>query len=190
MAIPASGQIAFAGTIGVELGRSATAQISMSESEVYTLAGTSAGAQISFSTFYGKSNTLTFNLTISSNTTNYNMKSAAIAAGWNGTSAAAVNCTINSGIFVYSTSTGTYAFDTGSSYPAGSTLSLTNNGTIIGKGGGGGTGAAYPQGWVGVAGSAAGPAFIARTAISVTNNGSINGGGGGGGGGAGKIITF
>jgi hypothetical protein len=186
MAIPASGQIAFAGTIGVELGRSATAQISMSESAVYTLAGTNAAAQISFSTFYGKSNTLTFNLTISSNTTNYNMKSAAIAAGWNGTSAAAVNCTINSGIFVYSTSTGTYAFDTGSSYPAGSTLSLTNNGTIIGKGGNGGMGGTFTTGnFNGAAGSAAGPAFIARTAISVTNNGSINGGGGGGGGGAG-----
>jgi hypothetical protein len=193
MAIPASGQIAFAGTIGVELGRSSTATISMSESVVYGLAGTSAGAQVSFSTFYGKANTYTFNQTISSDTTNYNLKSAAIAAGWNGTTKLAATVTINSGVFVYSNSTGSYAFDTGSTFPSGSTLALVNNGTIIGKGGDGGNGGGgtaytgnetYPAAQsVGGNGGAAGPAFIAQYAINVTNNGAINGGGGGGGGG-------
>jgi hypothetical protein len=177
MAIGSTGAISFAGTIGVELGRSATAQIAMSESQVYTLAGTTLGAQVSFSTFYGKSNALTINLTISSDTANYNMKSAAIAAGWNGTSAATINCTINSGVYVYSTSTGSYAFDTGTSYPTGCTLNLTNNGTIIGKGGTGGNGGLSCNN-----GSTGGPAFIAQRAINITNNtGTIGGGGGGGG---------
>jgi hypothetical protein len=189
MAIPASGQIAFAGTIGVELGRSSTATISMSESAVYGLAGTALGAQVSFSTFYGKSSVATYNLTIASNTTNYNLKSAAIAAGWNGsTTPVIINCTINSGVFIYSTSTGSYAFDTGSSYPgSGVTLNLTNNGTIIGKGGDGGCANAWLDiniNSYGQPGFNAGPAFIAQRAINVTNNGTIGGGGGGGAGGS------
>jgi hypothetical protein len=198
MAIAASGQIAFAGTIGVELGRSSTATISMSESVVYGLAGTSLGAQVSFSTFYGKSTAYTFNQTISTNTTNYNLKSAAIAAGWNQTSALNATVTINSGVFVYSTSTGSYSFDTGSTFPSGSTLALINNGTIIGKGGDGGNGgggttytgnATNPTGAsAGGNGGNAGPAFIAQYAINVTNNSTINGGGGGGGGGGCSII--
>ena len=198
MAIAASGQIAFAGTIGVELGRSSTATISMSESVVYGLAGTSLGAQVSFSTFYGKSNAYVFNQTISTNTTNYNLKSAAIAAGWNQTSALNATVTINSGVFVYSTSTGSYAFDTGSTFPSGTTLALINNGTIIGKGGDGGAGGGGTAhtgdgtnpapGSVGGNGGSAGPAFIAQYAINVTNNSIINGGGGGGGGGGSSII--
>jgi hypothetical protein len=184
MAIGTTGPILFAGTIGVELGRSSTAQISMSESAVYTLAGTSAGAQISFSTFYGKSNAVTYNLTISSNTTNYNMATAATSAGWNGTAACTVNCTINSGVEVTSTSTGSYAFDTGSAFVGKTvTLSLINNGYIVGKGGDGGRGgnSVFGNATQGLTVSGnGGPAFIARQAISITNNGTIGGGGGGG----------
>lgn len=178
MAIVASGQIDFAGTIGVELGRSSTATISMSESVVYGLAGTALGAQVSFSTFYGKSTALNLALTVSSDTANYNMKSAALAAGWNGTQAGTVTCTINSGVSVYSTSVGSYAFDTGTAWPAsGMTLNLINNGIIVGKGGDGG------QSGVNICtnGGNGGPAFIAQRAINVTNNGTIGGGGGGGG---------
>lgn len=191
MAIPASGQISFAATIGVELGRSSTAQIAMSESAVYGLAGTALGGQVSFSTFYGKSASVTINLTISSNTANYNMRTAAIAAGYSGTGAATINCTINSGVYVYSTSTGSYAFDTGTGWPAsGVTLNLTNNGTILGMGGNGGR-KSYSTTTPGGSNSfftydnatAGGPAFYAQRAINVTNNGTISGGGGGGGGG-------
>lgn len=194
MALVGSGQISFS-DINVELGRSSTTQIAMSESVVYGLAGTSLGGQVSFSTFYGKSNAVTINLTIASNTANYNMKTAAIAAGWNGTSAATINCTINSGVYVYSTSTGSYAFDTGTSYPAGCTLNLTNNGTILGMGGAGGNaGRGAPgynppyiiNGGNGSPGGAGGPGLLAQRAINITNgSGIISGGGGGGGGGAG-----
>ncbi len=122
----------------------------------------------------------TTNLTISSHTTNYNLRAAALAAGWNGTAPLVVTVTINSGGYVYSTSTGAYAFDTGSGFPAGSQLTLVNNGVILGCGGGGGMGGYYVDGLPGAAG---GPAFIARYALRVTNNGSNMGGGGGGGGG-------
>jgi hypothetical protein len=180
MALTASGQISFS-DINVELGRTSTQVISFSESVVYTLAGTGVGAQISLSTFYGKSSSYVFNQTIASNTTNYNLKSAAIAAGWDQVKPLIATVTINSAVFVYSTSTGSYAFSTGATFPAGTTLALINNGTILGKGGAGGAGSVATG--AGSTGAGGGPAFIAQNAISVTNNGTIGGGGGGGGGG-------
>jgi len=183
-----SGPISLGGStagqsIALELGQSATAQISLNDAAVRTLASVPSGAIVMPTNFYGKSSGFTFNQTISSDTTNYNLKSAAISAGWNQTSALIATVTINGGVYVYSTSTGSYAFDTGSTFPAGSTLALTNNGIILGRGGDGGTGGLNTT--PGTAGGAGGPAFIARYAISVTNNGTIGGGGGGGGGGSG-----
>lgn len=187
MALPSSGAISFL-NINVELGRSSTAMSSLNESALRGLAGITSGA-ISLDHFHGKANAFVFNQTISSNTTNYNLKSAAIAAGWDQVKVLAATITINSGVYVYSTSTGSYAFDTGSTFPTGSTLALINNGTIIGRGGDGGNGgngsAAVPTQNIAAPGSSGGPAFIARYAISVTNNGTIGGGGGGGGGGSG-----
>ena len=185
MTLQASGAISI-GNISVELGRSSTAQSSLGESALRTLASVASGA-ISMSNFYGKSNGFTFNTTISSNTVDYNLKSAAIAAGWNQTDTMFATVTINSGVYVYASSTGAYAFDTGSTFPTGTTLALINNGTIVGRGGNGGTGGWYGvpayTSYAGTPGAAAGPALIARYAISITNNGTINGGGGGGGGG-------
>ena len=125
-------------------------------------------------------------LTIAANTSNYNMKVAAANAGWNQTDPLDLTVVINAGVTVGSTSTGAYAFDTGTGFPAGSTLALINNGTIRGCGGNGGVGAGVNSGGgyvAAAAGGVGGPAFIARYAIAVTNNGIIAGGGGGGGGG-------
>lgn len=126
-----------------------------------------------------------FNATISTNTTNYNMRAAAVTAGWNQTDALIATVTINSGIVVYSTSTATPAFDSGATFPVGSSLTIVNNGSIIGKGGNGGVGGSTSNGACGAAGGggAGGPALTVALATTVTNNGNIYGGGGGGGGG-------
>lgn len=195
MTMVSSGPISLAGTattgglnqsIEVELGGSGTTTISLNDSNVRTLLGVASGA-ISLSNAYGKSNAFTFNATISANTQNYNLKSAAIAAGWNQTSALKATVTINANVYVGSTSTGSYAFDTGVTFPSGSTLALVNNGTIEGAGGAGGNGSAQQFVSPG-SGLSGGPAFRAQAAISVTNNGTI-GAGGGGGGGAGSVTT-
>jgi hypothetical protein len=93
------------------------------------------------------------------------------------------NVTINSGVTISSGSTSLPALDTGS-FPTGSTLQLTNAGTIVGAGGNGGGGGncfAVPQ-ISGGAGGAGGGALRAQLTTTVVNNGSIWGGGGGGGG--------
>jgi hypothetical protein len=126
---------------------------------------------------------VTINITIPSSTTNFNLKTALISAGWDGITPVECTCTINSGVTVYSTSTGSYAWQTGTGYPADSLLSLVNNGTILGCGGNAGAGGDVTQS--GNAGSAGGPALLASVEISITNNGRIAGGGGGGGGGGG-----
>jgi hypothetical protein len=93
--------------------------------------------------------------------------------------------TIASGVVIGSASTSQPAFDTGV-FPSGSSLSLINNGMIVGAGGSGGKGAVC--GWSpapATVGGAGGTALRAQTALSVTNNASVWGGGGGGGGGCG-----
>jgi hypothetical protein len=190
MALQGSGAISI-GNVSVELGRSSTATTSLGETDSRSLAGIVSGA-ISLADFYNKFLTFVFTQTISADTANYNLKSAAIAGGWNQTTPLNATVTINNGVYVYSTSTGSYAFDTGSTFPTNTTLALINNGAIVGRGGNGGAGGGdtfnngsgnQPSPINGAAGSAAGPAFIARYAISVTNNAIISGGGGGGGGG-------
>jgi hypothetical protein len=115
-----------------------------------------------------------FSPTLASTTTNYNVYSAAQAAGWDGTRPLLATITVPSSGVVGATSTGVYAFSTGSGFPAGSVIALVNNGTIVGVGGAGGN-------W-GTVGSAGGPALLAQFPLTVTNNGTIAGGGGGGGG--------
>jgi hypothetical protein len=184
MALPASGALAIS-QISVELGRASTATTNLNESAVRSLAGVASGA-ISISNFYGKSSG--FALTIASNTNNYNLRSAAVAAGWPGSTDTAITVTLNPGVYVGSGSTGSYAFDVGSPWPAGSTVTLINQGTVVGDGGDGGTGG---KGWPGnaatqqitTAGGAGGGGLVTTRAITVTNNGKIAGGGGGGGGG-------
>lgn len=120
-----------------------------------------------------------FTQTISADTSNYNLRTAALAAGWDGAAPLFATVTINSGIVVSATSTGSYAFDTDLSYPAGSTLALVCAGYICGMGGAGGAGSS-PSGVIGLPG---GPALRAQYPISIdATGGTIAGGGGGGGG--------
>lgn len=143
MALNGSGPISLIGatagqSIQQELGLSG--QISLLDSAVRTLAGVPTGSVTMPTNFYGKSTVFVFNQTISSNTNDYNLRNAAIAAGWDQVSVLQATVTINSSIFVGSSSTGTAAFSTGSSFPAGSTLTVINNGYIVGRGGNGGSG--------------------------------------------------
>jgi len=186
MAMNTSGAISLAGsTAGVsiaqQLGLGATTQISLNDSAVRTLAGVPSGAIVMPTNFYGKSNTVTINLTIASNTKNYNIfsnKGGSYVAG-----KSIINLTVNSGIVVGSTSTSTYAMDTGSGWATGDVINITNNGYIAGKGGNGGAGHFGASGDSGVAGGAA--INLQWNIATFTNSsGYIYSGGGGGGAGA------
>jgi len=176
MAMNSSGPISLAGTtagvsIEIENGGNGTTQISLNDAAVRSLAGVPSGTITMPTNFYGKSNLFSF--AIASNTTNVNLRSAAITAGWNQSSA--LQATINSSIVVYSTSTGSYAMTVNGAFPGG--VTLVNNGTILGAGGAGGNGGGNP-------GNAAGPALLVSSAVTINNaSGRIAGGGGGGGGG-------
>ena len=174
MALPSSGPISLS-NVNVELGLSATAQISLNDSAVRTLFGIGGGA-IGMANGYGKANE--FTLTISSNTSDLNVSSAATTAGWNGSTK--LNVVINSGIYVSASSTANDAMTISGSYPNG--LYITNNGYICGMGGKGGNGNTY-NAYTLTSGSAGGKALSVSSATTFTNNGTIAGGGGGGGGG-------
>lgn len=122
-----------------------------------------------------------FSETVSADVTNYDLRTRAVAAGWDGAAPLAATVTIASGIVVSSNATSTPGFDCGlTAYPAGSSLALVNAGYILGMGGAGGTGVNPPTG-----GSAGGPAFrtVASLPTTIDNTGGVIGGGGGGGGG-------
>jgi hypothetical protein len=175
MALNASGPISLAGStagqsIAVELGLGATSQISLNDAAVRTLAGVPSGAIVMPTNFYGKANEFAF--TISSNTTNANLATLATTAGWNGTSK--VIATVGSGIYVYSTSTGTPGLTVPNSFPNG--VEIVNNGFILGMGGN--SGGANRSNSVGLPG---GNALNILRNVTITNNSYIAGGGGGGG---------
>lgn len=153
--------------VNTELGYSSTAQISLNDAAVRSLAGVPSGA-ISMQNLQGKSSA--FAATISSNQTNLNLATWAAANGWNGTAPATI--TIATGVWVYSTSTGTPALTTGN-FPNG--LTIVNNGFIAGMGGAGGP--APGNGFPG------GNAISLGCSLTINNtNGSAYIGGGGGGG--------
>ena len=189
MALPASGAISLS-DFNTELGITAGTQISMNDADVRALLGLSSGAEASFSDYYGASSSVDIALTIASNTNNYNIfssKGGSYVAGKTN-----VTLTVNSGVSVGSTSTGTYALETGTGWASGDTITVINNGTVKGRGGNGGVGGSRAGAGFGqapfvttpsAAGSTGGNAFRAQFATAFTNNGSVYGGGGGGGGG-------
>jgi hypothetical protein len=169
------------GDVNVELGRSATAEISMNDAALRALAGVASGA-IGMSSLQGKANA--FLNTISSNQNNLSLRDYMIANGWNGASAATI--TVASGVTISATSTGSYAMTISGSFPGG--LTLVNNGAIQGMGGAGGNGGTFvlPDGLnvvVPTAGGAGGPGLLVQSSVSINNAGRIAGGGGGGAGG-------
>lgn len=175
MALPSTGELSLS-VINVELGAASTTQRSLNDAALRTLFGiVTAGAQISLSDGRGKSSMA--KLTIAAHQQEMNLRSWAIANGWNGTSA--VEITVAAGVYIYSDNVATPALTIDGSWPGG--LTLINNGHIMGKGGrgGGNTNASsnpsvhYPE--------SGGSAISLGAPLSIGGSGSILGGGGGGG---------
>lgn len=169
MALQTSGAISL-NEIHVEAGGSSGSQATINDSDIRGLISKGSGAQMSFSEWYGAANVFSFSIT--SNTSNANLNTLATNAGWNGS--APIECTINSGVYCYATSTGGYGLTVN---VANSTI--INNGKIIGKGGNGGRGSHNSSG-----GGGGAALRITVSGVTIQNNsGAFIAGGGGGGGG-------
>lgn len=190
MALPTSGTITL-DEIHVEAGGTTNTIATINDADIRALIGKAAGVTMSFDEWYGASGRVAINLTISSNTNNYNIVTE--RGGTYDAGNTDVTLTINSGITVGSTSTFTPALNTGSSWTTGDTITIINNGTIKGLGGNGGDGADAATGVqpaAGGNGSVGGRAVRCQFTTTFTNNGSVYGGGGGGGGGGGAESDY
>lgn len=171
MALP-TGTITFS-DINTEILVSPTAQVSLNDTLVRTVFGQASGA-IDMNTGRGKSYRPAVSYIFASNTTNASLNVASISGYIAGLSDVVV--TINSGIYVYSTSTGTPALSL-SGGTTGDTVKIVNNGYIAGMGG---------TVIVNQVSGSGGPALSLgfNTTIDNTNASAYIGGGGGGGGNA------
>lgn len=189
MTLPASGPISI-NNINVELGVAGTTTASLGQASFRTLAGVPSGA-ISMSNFYGKSNRVSLSYTFSANTANASLNLSALSGYLSGKSD--ITVTINSGVYLYATSTANPGLNiTGGT--TGDTLTVVNNGFILGMGGSPtnytsvttGAGTTAPQ--TANAGGNALSLSISAT-INNTNASAYIAGGGGSGGGAWNWVT-
>lgn len=173
MTLPASGAISF-NAINVELGVAGTTTASLGQTSFRTLAGVASG-QISMNNFYGKANRAVVSHTFTASTANASLNVSNISGYVPGKTD--ITVTVNSGVYLYATSTGNYGLNlTGAT--TGDTVTLVNNGFILGQGGNGVGSGGTP--------TAGGPALNIGTGIGITINNTnasayIAGGGGGGG---------
>jgi hypothetical protein len=125
-----------------------------------------------------------FTSTISTNQVDYNLYNAMVAAGWDQQKPVVVQLTINSSVVIYASSNTVSAFTVGT-LPANSSVTITNNGYIVGKGGQG-VGKGYPTNsdynLTAPASANGGTAFTTTSPVSINNASGVIGGGGGGGG--------
>ena len=173
MAIKASGSLAMS-EIVVEFADTAPYQLSEFYRGGAKVPNSSQNSNIPTSgairlgNFYNAVRRLTATQIYSTNTTQTTLNVSTLAGYAAGITD--ITITVNSGVYVYSTDTATPALTiTGAT--AGDTVTLVNNGFIIGKGGAG----------TRSTGGAAGPALSLGYNVSITNNSYIAGGGGGGG---------
>ena len=204
MTMNSSGPISLGGTtagqsIELENGGPGTAQVSLDDTAVRTLAGVpGSGTTIIMPTnFYGKSNTVYLNLTIASNTQNYDVYANASASPLYVAGNTVVTVTVNPGVDVGSSSAPSYAMLVPSSFNPGDSVTIVNNGYIVGAGGAGGTGASGNLGQGPIPsqsipappGGTGGNALYVARPTTVTNNSVIGAGGGGGGGAGSRVFT-
>ena len=184
MTMNTTGAIALGGpntgqSINLEISASANAPTSLNATSVRALAQVPSGAITMPTNFYGKSSgggNLTY--VVSANTTNLTINLSQIPGYVAGSSS--VTITINSGVYVYATSTSNAGLTIVGGV-AGDTLTLVNNGYILGMGGAGSSDNASA---VYIPPTAGGPALSLGYTTTINNiNGWIAGGGGGGAGG-------
>ena len=129
---------------------------------------------IAMSNFYNGQGVFVWDWIITGTGGNFNLRDNLITYGWDTIKPVLVTVTVNSGVTVYGYGYGgTAGFTVPSGFPAGSSITVTNNGTIAGYGG---YGVAS-----GSAGGDGGVALNISSATTLINNGAILGGGGGGG---------
>lgn len=183
MALPVSGAISL-NDVNVELGNTATAQISMNDAAVRTLFQVASGA-ISMSDGYGKANA--FSTTITTNQVDLDLRAYAVTAGWNESSSLEV--TIDTGVVCSASTTSAYGVTISGSFPGG--VTLINNGYILGRGGNGGGGyVGYLGTSGGLPGGGGGPALSVSSLVTIDNTNGTIGGGGGGGSGGGAAVAY
>jgi len=150
---------------------------------------------IGVKSFYGAAAAFTYSDIIASDTYYYDLYSVAVAAGWNKVIPLKFSATINNGVVVGSGPATIpwywlkQAFYVQGTFPAGSEITIYNNGYIVGQGACGGGGGQWPwensgagqgAGWPGYNGW---DALYVETPVIIYNYGTIGGGGGGGAGG-------
>lgn len=189
MTLNSSGAISLGGSIAgqsvnLELGVSATATITMNQTSVRTLTGTTAGTALVIPTnFYGKSSSVTASYTFTTSTVNASLNISSLSGYVAGSTN--VTVTVNSGVYLWANSTSNYGLNlTGGT--TGDTLTLVNNGFIMGQGGTG-DGATNSNGNF-LRGTAGGSALNIPINTTITNTSGYIGGGGGGGGGANQSV--
>ena len=183
MTLPTGSSAISLSQVNTELGYSSSATIDMNATALRTLFGVSgSGTTIDMNAGHGKSNGYTFNATLAAGTTtwNYNVRTAALAAGWNGTSVLYGSIILAGSTTIVGSKNSYPAFDTGS-LPVGSNLTIVINGFIRGTAGWYSSGGAEGNG---SDGSDGGTAINTTCTLTIQNNGEITAGGGGGGGGA------
>ena len=193
MTLPSSGNPISLSQVNQELRLSSTATISLDNSSVRSLFGAgSSPASINMDSGHSKEYRTTVSYTFTTHTSNFRLGISALSGYVSASTTATV--TINSGIYLYSTTTGTPALTIGDytsavgsgvGYGSGDIVNITNNGYILGMGGAGGS-STYDGGNPGTPGQdgSAGGIGLSLTgtgSVNITNNGHICGGGGGGG---------
>lgn len=189
MALPASGTLAIT-EIATEFGDTAPHAMSefyrgggkVPDSALNSSIPTSGA--INVGGFYNAANRVALALTIASNTQNYDVYTQASASPSYVAGVTDLTVTVNPGIVVGSSTTGSYAMSVPSAFTSGDTVTIVNNGTVIGRGGNGGNaGPRYTLNLDGTTGGTGGNALYANYTTVFTNNGTLSGAGGGGGGG-------